>query len=255
MSFKDAIKYATNILNSDDKPKTTTVPMQAKVGSLLRIEQTPFIRAQAGGSIIASPNELTEDIIKAIGRVKLGSVGDLYRFFIATQEHQECDKFLQLFQNQKFEIVELTYLSTLTRIIPNEDEQAIFTGRNGFGLGDLEYKLHREQLLSFGLSESTINNAVDADGFITYTREGATAADFVEPTHSKETRIEDVVGVNGLSQELFFTSYSRPTAFGKEVLLIETHIIESEDGDAAKRSIYVDFYIGIPIESHRIKLQ
>jgi Protein of unknown function (DUF2491) len=255
MSFKDAFKYATNILKQDEQPQSTPIPMQAKVGSLLRIEQTPFIRAQTGGSIVATPNELTEDIIQAIGRVKLGGVGDLYRFFIATQENQECDKFLQIFQNPQSEIVELNYFSTLTRIIPNEDEQAIFTGRNGVGLGELEYKLHREQLTSFGIAESTINSAVDADGFIAYKREGSTAIDFVAPTHSKETRIEDVDGVNGLSQELFFTSYSRQTNFGKEILLIETHIINSEDGDSTKRSIYVDFYIGIPIEAHRIKLQ
>ena len=257
MSFKDAFKYAENIFHNHttDTSSASKIPMKAKIGSLLKIQQTPFIRAQAGGSIVSGPNELTEDLVKAIVRVKLGHTGYLYRFFVATQEHNSCDKFIQLFQDEQSSLVEAMYFTTLTRITPNEEEQAIFTGRDGRGLGDIEYKLFREQLTEFGISEDLIKNAVDANGEIVFSREGTSTDNFIAPTEAKETRIEDAAGMNGLSQDLFFTSYSRTTSFGKEVLLIETHIIASEDGDASKRSIYVDFYIGIPLEFERITLQ
>jgi hypothetical protein len=55
---------------------------------------------------------------------------------------------------------------------------------------------------------------------------------------------------------MYFMPYVRELAGGgREYLLITTEIIESVDGDAAKRGIHVDFVIGIPVEQERIVIQ
>jgi hypothetical protein len=85
---------------------------------------------------------------------------------------------------------------------------------------------------------------------------GGRDAAFVQPFKGRETRIDDAQGIHGLRQEMYFMPYVRELAGGgREYLLITTEIIESVDGDAAKRGIHVDFVIGIPVEQERIVIQ
>ena len=41
----------------------------------------------------------------------------------------------------------------------------------------------------------------------------------------------------------------------REILLISTETIKSEDGDRARRGIYVDFMVAIPVELERLLVQ
>ena len=71
-------------------------------------------------------------------------------------------------------------------------------------------------------------------------------------------RVFDAIGEHGLKQEIYFMPYVRnfgATNDGTEYLLISTEIVESQDGDPAKRAIHVDFMIGLPLEKERLSVQ
>lgn len=69
---------------------------------------------------------------------------------------------------------------------------------------------------------------------------------FVPPYRGTETRIDDATGAKGLSQDVFLTPYVRALTDGsREYLLISTEVVHSIDGDASKRSVHVDFMVGL----------
>jgi hypothetical protein len=129
-------------------------------------------------------------------------------------------------------------------------------GVGGTGLGDLSYTLWRAQLAALGAAEADLDAAFGASDHIEYRRDaGDPAQNFLAPFTGSETRIDDAAGEHGLQQRIYFMPYVRTIDSGREYLLIATEIIDSRDGDAAHRTIQVDFTIAIPLDMERISIQ
>jgi hypothetical protein len=267
MSWKDAIQYAKAVAGNhgiESVRKEDRVddglPFGARIGGVLTLQMSPFIRAAANGSLITCPT-VVDTLIKAVGRVRLNLNGTVHRLYLSLGDDDiEQERFLQVFTNEHGEIAETLYCTRLTRIIPQTDEdQAAFTGATGVGLGEKNYSLWKEQLAGLGIDASTLQVVFgDADS-IEYTRDAGDAdTDFMVPFTGSETRVDDVAGQRGLEQQIYFMPYVRSLGSdgaSREYLLITTEIVESQDGDASKRAIHVDFMIGIPIEKERITIQ
>ena len=264
MSWKDAFQYAKGVAASHgiDAAKKEShaddgLPFGARIGSLLSIQMSPFIRATANGSLIDTP-AASESLIKAISRVKLGLSGNLYRYYLATGDSEsEKEKFLQVYQNENGEVAEILYCTRLTRIIPETDEdQKAFTGEDGYGLGEKSYSLWKEQLAGLGYDASMLAAVFGDAASIDYRRDaGSQSDDFVAPFTGTKTRVDDAAGEHGLAQQIYFMPYVRDIGDGQEYLLISTEIVESQDGDASKRGIHFDLMIGLPIEKERVVIQ
>ena len=258
MSWNNAVRWGSALFRkhtSDDEPSSTpNVPLDARIGGLLKIQQTPFIRAQVDGSLVVPPSE-QEDRIVAISRVKLGKAGDLYRFFLSTEETTGVMKFVQIYRDAQGDLSEFQYFSSLTSFIPEtREDQDLFTGRAGRGLGDREYSLFKGQL-SGAVPDAVLAGAFSSeDTPATFVRDGGGDQDFASPYHVEETRVETANGEQGLNQEVFFTPYRRQVGQTEENLLIATQIVSSADGDDRKRSINVWFYAGLPLEQERIQV-
>ena len=270
MAWKDAYNYAGKLFNRASSDSTeqhhagqredANLPLNARIGSVIAIQKSPLIRAISQGSLITLPDE-GETLIRAISRIQTDMSGNLYRYYLHVGDDQHAEKFLQLYANDTGAISELMYCSRLTRLIPEtiEDQQA-YLGEAGYGLGDSSYTLWRSQLEDMGLNNADLS-AIFADAeSLVYQRDVGTAEqDFVSPFRGVETRIDDAIGKQGLKQDIVFMPYSRKlggeNGDQREILLISTEIVESEDGDSAKRGIYVDFMIAIPVELERLVVQ
>ena len=270
MAWKDAYNYAGKLFNRASSDTTeqhqagqredANLPLNARIGSVIAIQKSPLIRAMSQGSLITLPDE-GETLIRAISRIQTDMSGNLYRYYLHVGDDQHAEKFLQLYANDTGAISELMYCSRLTRLIPEtiEDQQA-YLGEAGYGLGDSSYTLWRSQLEDMGLNNADLS-AIFADAeSLVYQRDVGTAEqDFVSPFRGVETRIDDAIGKQGLKQDIVFMPYSRKlggeNGDQREILLISTEIVESEDGDKAKRGIYVDFMIAIPVELERLVVQ
>lgn len=232
------------------------VPLGARIGSLVQVQRSPIIRAQAMGSLIAMPDDGDTRVL-ALSQLRLEPDTELYRMYLATGDSDDHEVFLQVFGAHDGEVKEILFCTQLARIIPESaDDQQAYTGVCGYGLGDASYTLWREQLAGT-LDEATLATVFgDADS-IEYTRDaGLPSAAFYPPFRGSETRIDDAEGKHGLRQELYFMPYVRQLqGGGREVLLISTEIVESVDGDVGKRGIHVDFVIGIPVEQERVVVQ
>jgi hypothetical protein len=261
MAWKDVFSYVRAVaankgVTHGDTRADDALPMGARIGSVVQIQMSPIIRAQANGSLIAMP-EAADTRILAVSQIRLEPATELYRLYLDKGDDDAKEKFLQVFCGGDGKVAEVLFCTQLARIIPETaDDQDAYTGVAGYGLGDAGYTLWREQLADMLGAADLATVFGDADR-VDYTRDaGAPDAQFVTPFHGRETRIDDAAGTHGLRQELYFMPYVRALADGsREYLLITTEIVESVDGDTGKRGIHVDFVIGIPVEQERIVIQ
>ncbi len=263
MGWKDAYQYMHGIAEkhglATDKSaqrEDKDLPMGGRIGGLLKMQTSPFVRAMSNGSLIEMPTE-ANTLICAVSRLDLNLSGELYRFYVATGDDAKKEKFLQVFRDAKGDVTELMYCTHLTRIIPESaEDQDAYMGLSGSGLGDKSYSLWREQLASIGFAETDLALIFGDNESIEYVRDaGDPQSDFVVPFTGTEIRIDDAGGAHGLKQKIYFMPYVREFNGGREYLLITTEIVESQDGDSSKRGIHVDFMIGIPLEQERILMQ
>ena len=270
MAWKDAYNYAGKLFNRASSDATqqhhagqredANLPLNARIGSVIAIQKSPLIRAMSQGSLITLPDE-GETLIRAISRIQTELSGNLYRYYLNVGDELHAEKFLQLYANDTGAISEVMYCSRLTRLIPaTMEDQEAYLGEAGYGLGDSSYTLWRSQLEDMGRDEADLSSIfADADSLVYQRDVGTAEQDFVNPFRAIETRIDDALGKEGLKQDIVFMSYSRKLGGDhgdqREILLISTEIVESEDGDHTKRGIYVDFMIAIPVELDRLVVQ
>jgi hypothetical protein len=261
MAWKDVVSYVRAVaankgVTQGEHHADDGVPLGARIGSVVQVQMSPVIRAQANGSLIAMP-EAADTRILAVSQILLEPHTALYRLYLDKGIEAAKEKFLQVFCGDDGKVAEVLYCTQLARVIPETaDDQDAYMGTAGYGLGDAGYTLWREQLADM-LDAAALETAFGSADRLEYTRDaGAPDAQFVTPFKGRETRIDDAEGVHGLRQELYFMPYVRRLADGgREYLLITTEIVESVDGDANKRGIHVDFVIGIPMEQERIVVQ
>lgn len=263
MSWTDAFNFAKKgVAKHGDAPTALTervdagLPLGARIGAMLTMQMSPLIRANANGSLVAMP-ATADALIKAVGRVRLNLEGNLHRFYLDLED-QDCEqeRFLQVYTNAPGTVAEILYCTRLTRIIPEtKEEQDAFTGEGGVGLGVKTYTLWKTQLEELGLSASALQLVFGDTDHIEYTRDTGGLDDFKPPYVGSETRVDDTNGEHGLKQKIYFMPYVRGIGGGLEYLLITTEIVESQDGDTSRRSIHVDFMIGIPMELERVTVQ
>lgn len=260
MGWKHAVEYVRGAATKRglaEAPADQQLPLGARIGSVVSLQQSPLLRASAAGSLIRMPNG-SDTRILAISRIKLNLSGKLYRYYLDTGDDADDEKFLQVYVNEQGAVAEILYCTQLARVIPEtaEDQEA-YTGEAGYGLGDASYTLWRAQLGNHGLDERDLDLAFGSEDGLEYLRDaGDPDAEFVAPFAGTETRIDDAGGSGGLLQEMYLMPYVRELdGVGKEFLLITTEILRSVNGDAGKRGIHVDFVIGIPVEQERVAIQ
>lgn len=265
MGWTNALEYlkqagARHGIGSADRRADENLPLHARIGSLVTLQIAPFLRAQNAGSLIALPQDLQEmqATIRAIGHLKLDFDGDVYRYYLATgDDDMERERFLQVVTDHDGTVQECLYGARLARFIPESaEDQALFTGASGAGLGQKCYSLYPEQLAEAGCSEQTIEAALHGAEQVSYLREpGHPDAEFLPPFEGEEVRIDDAIGERGLEQQVWFMPYARELDGLREYLLITTQLVKSRDGDAGKRAMYVDLVVGIPLEAERVVVQ
>ena len=263
MSWNTAWQYAKGVaakkgIESAQKAtrKDDGLPLGARIGGLLTLQKTPFVRAMAGGSLIAIPKE-TSRIIVSIGHVRLDLDGNLYRYYLAGDTDRVAGEFLQVYVTADGAVAEVMYCSGLTRLYPESaEEQEAFMGESGVGLGQTFYTLDRQQMVDLGIADITISEAFGENDALEYQRDAGNPADeFVSPFRGSETRINDAQGIDGMAQDICFMPYVRNLGDTKEYLLVSTNIVSSQNGDATKRGFNVDFMIGIPVDLDRVMIQ
>ena len=261
MGWKNVFDYVRGMagnhgLDGKARREDEGLPMGARIGGLVQLQKSPVIRAQSHGSLIAMPAD-GDNRILAVSQIKLNVEGALYRFYLAKGDQNADEKFLQVYSDAQGNVAEILYCTQLARVIPETaEDQDAYTGNAGYGLGDASYTLWREQLADT-LGEAELAAVFGDSDRVDFTRDGGDPnASFVAPYSGKETRIDDVTGMQGLKQEIYYMPYVRELdGGGREYLVITTEIIASVNGDTSKRGIHVDFVIGIPVEQERIVLQ
>ena len=266
MGWKDALQYVKGAAEKkgfldESVQQDLGLPLGARIGGIIQLQKTPFIRAISNGSFIEMPVD-SQNIIKAISCVNLNISGKVYRYYLALGDAGQKEIFLQIYVNAQGEIGDIVYCSQLTRIIPEtEEDQQLFMGLSGYGLGDRSYCLWREQLAELGYGEADLRAAFGDEEAIEYWRDaGDPEQEFIQPFIGSETRLDDAQGINGLKQEIYYMPYRREinTQEGGgslEYLFITTEIVKSQNGDSSKRDIHVDFMVGIPVELERVVIQ
>ena len=268
MGFKQALQYARASLachgvaaakpadRSDDD-----LPFGMRIGSLLTLQLNSFVRANLSGSLVQIPEARAS--IVAISRLRLDIEGKIYRAYLSTGDSASGkETFLQLYVGASGTVEEALYCTRLTRFFPETaEEQAMFTGEAGAGLGQTTYTLDRDQLLEVGLKEAEVQAAcADADHLDFERAAGTADQPYMSPFKGTENRVDDASGEHGLTQSVSFMPYSRSLgdAAGdlREHLLISCETVASIDGDPSKREIHVDFMVGIgPLEKDRFTIQ
>ncbi|MRW90232.1 DUF2491 family protein [Duganella sp. FT80W] len=258
MAWSDAYNYlrsgAARVMGNQAPRTDTGLPLGARIGSVVGIQQSPLLRAVGAGSLIALP-DADDTRIVAVSQIQLKQSGGLYRYYLETGDQDDKEKFLQVYQSASGEVSEIMYCSQLARVIPQTaEDQDAYTGQSGFGLGDRSYTLWRQQLDDAGLDLELVFGA--SEGLDYWRDAGDPEAGFMPPFTGTEVRLDDSSGQTGLRQDMFFMPYVRELrGGGHEYLLITTEIIHSVNGDRSKRGIHVDFVIGIPVEQQRIVIQ
>ncbi len=258
MGWSDAYNYVRNgaaRLVANEAPRTDgDLPLGARIGSVVGIQQSPLLRAAGAGSLITPP-DASDTRIVAVSQIRLKQSGGLYRYYLATGDRDDKEKFLQVYQNASGEVSEIMYCTRLARVIPETAaDQDAYTGQSGAGLGDRSYTLWRQQLDDLDLDLDLIFGA--SDGLDFWRDAGDPETPFMPPFTGTEVRLDDASGSTGLRQDMYFMPYVRELrSGGHEYLLITTEIIHSVNGDPSQRGIHVDFVIGIPVEQQRIVIQ
>ena len=274
MGWKDALHYLKKNAEkgiADKKGGASNVhqdlhlPLGARIGGIIQLQKTPFIHAISNGSFIEMPID-SQNIIKAISQVNINISGKVYRYYLAVGDGGKKEIFLQVYINSEGEVSDVVYCSQLTRIIPEtEEDQKVFMGLSGHGLGDKSYCLWRDQLAELGYAEADLRAAFGGNEAIEFWRDaGDLELDFIQPFVGSETRLDDAEGMQGIKQEIYYMPYRRDIKGGNindeeskgntEYLFITTEIVQSQNGDTSKREMHVDFMIGIPVELERINI-
>ena len=257
MGWSNAFDYLKRGAGKQESRADDGLPLHARIGSLVTLQIAPFLRAQGAGSLIIAPEHL-QATIRAIGHLKLNFDGDIYRYYLATgDDERERECFLQVVLDADGKVQEFMYCTRLIRFVPETaEEQDMFTGAAGEGLGQKFYSLYPDQLADAGCSEATITAALQGEEQVCFIREAGPAdAEFYPPFSGGEVRIDDAIGEHGLEQRVWFMPYARDLGQLREYLLISTELVNSRDGDAGKRAMYVDLVVGIPLEAERVVVQ
>lgn len=270
MAWNDAVRYVNKLFKSDDDSKQQAktahqqdgrmdaeLPLRGRIGGVVKIQLSPLLEAINNGSLIAMPDEGEINIV-AISRVNCALSGQLYRYYL-NKADDGLEKYLQLYCNENGELSELLYCSGLCRIIPETvEEQQIFTGEAGYGLGDASFTLAREQIADLGWSQSDLTNVFGERDSLIYQRDiGDYAQQFIPPLKGTEIRIDDAKGESGLRQQVVFMPYRRDlsaTADKPEMLWISTESLQSQNGTNSGMRIHVDFTIAIPLDHERVQV-
>jgi len=266
MSWKDAINYGKAVLANQgiaalqtDEHADDNLPLGARIGGLITLQQTPFIRANTNGGLMPIPEQLSNQIC-AISRVRFNADGQLLRYYLARgDDEDEAEIYVQLYQDQHGTISELMHCTRLTRFIPQTTElQAAYMGTNDAGLGEPSYTIYKQQLSELDYSTDELAVIFGEADQLTYQRDAGSESDqFIAPFNGTETRIDDSNGERGLQQQLYYMPYVRilNDQQTKEYLFISTEIIQSQNGDPSKRAIYVNFMIALALDLERISIQ
>ncbi|WP_028103455.1 DUF2491 family protein [Pseudoduganella violaceinigra] len=258
MGWKDAFNYLRHGRESEAPAvEDRGLPLAARIGSVVGLQMSPLLRANANGSLLALPAAEDRRIL-AISQFQLSMAGRLYRYYLAKGDEDDREKFLQLYVDEHGAVKEVLYCTQLLRFIPTTaEDQDAFTGADGAGLGELQFSLWRSQLEESGADGALLASAFGEQEALDFERDvGDPTAGFVPPFSGTETRIDDAAGMQGLKQQLYFMPYARQLGDGsKEYLLVTTEILQSVNGDASKRGIHVDFVVGIPVEQERLVIQ
>ena len=261
MSWQNVVAYVRSMagkrgLDGKARREDQALPLRARIGSLVKMQMSPLIRAQSNGSLIGMPRE-ADDRIVAISQIKLQLPGVVYRFYMSKGDDDAKETFLQTYCDEQGHVAEILYCTQLARVIPETaQDQDDYTGVPGTGLGEHDYTLWREQLADT-LGAAELMQVFGDNERIDFRRDiGEPHIAFAAPLSGTETRIDDAAGMQGFKQEIYYMPYVRDlSGGGKEYLLITTEIIESVNGDTSERGIHVDFVIGIPVEQERIVVQ
>ncbi|MFA9215785.1 MAG: hypothetical protein ACEQSK_01645 [Sphingomonadaceae bacterium] len=260
MGWSDAYQYlhagaARLAGNAEAQRVDDGLPLRARIGSLLTLQQAALIRAVVDGSLVTLPAP-GDTRIEAVSQLKLNQSGGLYRYYLNKGDIDADEKFLQIYQDPHGNVAEILYCTQLARVIPESaEQQQAYMGEAGYGLGDRSYTLSRAQLEADGVA-ADLALVFGAGDSLEFWRDAGADAAFLPPFRGNEVRLDDAGGRQGLRQEIYFMPYVRQLrGGGKEYLLITTELIQSVNGDPGQRGIHVDFVIGIPVEQERIVLQ
>ena len=264
MSWNQSFQYGKKLLEihsigigGHDTKEDRALPLGAKLGSLVKLQQSPFIRASVAGTLLSLPAQF-DRLIQSIGHVRLPLDGNLYRYYFAPAAAEDpIDAYLQIYEDNHGQVVDVLYCTRLTQLIPDTFQmQEAYMGKNGSGLGEKSYSLWREQCEAIGVAASDIAGIFSDGEELLYDRDiGSPTIDFIKPLQGAETRIDDAQGEHGLHKSIYFMPYVRKLGDSHEFLHISTDIIDSQDGDPNNRSITVNFMIGLPLELDRVVVQ
>lgn len=270
MAWNDAVRYVNKLFKNDQESQQQAktghqqdgrmdaeLPLRGRIGGVAKIQLSPLLEAQNNGSLITMPDDGEINIV-AISRVNCSLTGQLYRYYLNKGENG-LEKYLQLYCNQQGELSEILYCTGLCRIIPETvEEQQIFTGEAGYGLGDASFTLARAQIEDLGWDSADLDKVFGARDSLIYQRDiGDYAQSFIPPLQGTEIRIDDAKGEHGLRQDVVFMPYRRDlsaTADKPEMLWISTETLQSQDGNRLRNRIHVDFTIAIPLDHERVQV-
>lgn len=256
MGWNEAMQYLRAGMVREPQRADLDLPLGARIGSVVTLQQSPLLRAAADGALITPP-EARETRIVAVSQLRLRQSGGLYRYYLSTGDADGNEKFLQVYQDPQGQVAEVLYCTQLARVIPQTaEDQDAFMGSKGAGLGDRSYTLWRSQMGGLR-DEADLDHVFGHDHGLDFWRDaGDPHTDFIPPFEGSEVRLDDALGQRGLRQSLYYMPYVRALrGGGQEYLLITTEIVHSVNGDASKRGIHVDFVVGIPLELERIAIQ
>lgn len=266
MGWSNAITYAKALAANHGigaKPQARIddgLPLGGRIGGLLKVQLSPFIRANASGALVAIPLQ-SDELICAVSLIKLDLGGCLHRYYLALGDKLgDVERFLEVYTSAQDENQgkgpELLHCTRLIRFIPETaEDQASYTGEAGAGLGEASFTLWREQMAVMGVDPILLASAFGELDSLDYQRDaGSPSMAFVAPFSGTETRIDDAYGETGLKQSIVYMRYRRTLANGdQECLVITTEIVEEQNGQP-RREIHVDFAIGLPVEEERITI-
>lgn len=264
MGWQRALNYAKELTEkrgwTESNREDEGLPMNARIGSVMQVQLSPFITASAQGSLVEVPvvgDRATGDfLIKAISRINTNLTGSLYRFYIDVDAAKNRETFVQIYTNEQGEIQEAIYFHLLTRLYPEtEEDQQIYRGELGYGLGDKGYSLWRYQLEELGMPAAQLDASFNEQETLDYVRDaGDASAEFVSPYKGVEVRLDDAQGKNGLQQDIHFMPYRRESMQYVEYLLISTEVVTRVNDNERPCDIHVDFMVGLPLDIERIRI-
>lgn len=233
-------------------PEDEGLPFGARVGSAVKFNAGPFLRA--GGTLVGTPAPAA--VVVAISRVRMNLEGQLYRFYLSKGDNaQDAETYVQVYADSSGKVQEMHYFERVLRMYPDTPEAvAAFTGQSKDGLGQMEFSLWRDQMKELGYSEDMLQQSFGDSTELVYTRMAGGASEYMAPFEAQENRIDDSLGKQGLHQKLLFMPYARELSNTSEQLVISTEILSDQNGTSVQ-DVHVDFMIGLPLSSSDVLIQ